>query len=303
MKRFEWLYHFLGSKTLTLSLFLILCLFLVPRTFIKTEDIHLGVWGSIIFGALSLNMALCTVQRIKGLTTAVIVLHCGILAIFAGVAISSFGYVATVNIYEGTKVGKVYRWDIRKDVPLGMDIKVNKINVQYYPVAVKVGVLKGEEKFGLLMLKTGESFQLEQFTVRVDDLELMRVQKLDLSVFEGDRLVGTADTLGENTLPADFPFEFRLVAYQDPSLKRVWVDLSLLKGSEVLIEGTSEVNHPLNWGKFSFHNTRIDSDQYGLPYAGIQITNDPGLPFVYAGFVIAGTGSILFLLRKLYGYR
>jgi len=303
LKRLEWLYQFLGSKKFTLGLFLVLCLFLIPRTFIGTEDIQLGIWGSIIFGLLSLNLALCTVQRIKALTKAVIILHAGILMIFSGVVISSFGYVATVNIYEGTKVNTVYRWDIKKDVPLEVDIMVKKINVQYYPVAVKVGVLKGQEKFGLFQLKTGESFQLEQFSVRVEELDLMKGQKLYLSVFKGDQLIGTADTLGENTLPADFPYEFRLVAYQNPSLKRLWVDLSLSKDSEVIMEGTSEVNHPLSWGEFSFYNTKVDADKYGLPFAGIQITNDPGVPYVYAGFVVAGIGCVIFLFKRLYGYR
>ena len=303
LKRFEWLYRFLGSKKFTLSLFFILCIFLIPRTFTKTEDIQLGTWGSIIFGFMALNLVLCTVQRIKTLTKAVIILHIGVLIIFTGVVISSFGYVATVNIFEGTKTDKVYRWDIKKDVPLGVNIMVKKINVQYYPVAVKVGVLRGKEKFGLFVVKTGESFQLEQFTVRVDTLELMQLEKLNLSVYDGNNLVGTADTLGENTLPADFPYEFKLVAYQNPSLKRVWVDLSLSKDSEVLIEGTSEVNHPLSWGKFSFYNTNVDTDKYGLPFAGIQITNDPGLPYVYAGFVVAGLGSLIFLFKRLYGYR
>jgi hypothetical protein len=303
LKRLEWLYRFLGSKGFTLSLFVILCLFLIPRTFIETEDIQLGTWGSIIFGFMGLNLVLCTVQRIKALTKAVLILHVGVLIIFTGVVISSFGYVATVNIYEGTKVDKVYRWDIKKDVPLGVNIMVKNINIEYYPVAVKVGVLRGQEKFGLFELKTGESFQLEHFTVRVDSLELMIAQKLDLSIFDGDHLVGTADTLGENTLPADFPYEFKLVAYQTPSYKRVWVDLSLTKDSEAVIDGTSEVNHPLKWGKFSFHNTKVDTDQYGLPFAGIQITNDPGVPYVYAGFVVAGIGCLVFLFKRLYGYR
>jgi len=303
LKRLEWLYQFLGSKKFTLGLFLVLCLFLIPRTFVETEDIQLGMWGSIIFGLLSLNLALCTIQRIKALTKAVIILHAGILMIFAGVVISSFGYVATVNIYEGTKVNEVYRWDIKKDVPLGINIMVKKINVQYYPVAVKVGVLRGQEKFGLFQLKTGESFQLEQFTVRVDALELMHAQKLDLSVFDGENLIGAADTLGENTLPSDFPYEFRLVAFQNPSLKRLWVDLSLSKDSEIVAEGTSEVNHPLTWGEFSFYNTKVDADKYGLPFAGIQITNDPGVPYVYAGFVVAGIGCLIFLFKRIYGYR
>jgi len=302
LKRVEWFYQYLASKKLTLVLFLLLCLALIPGTFVEKEAYSLGVPGMVIFGCIGLNMVLCTVRRIKTLSMPVIVIHVGTLLTFAGVVISSLGYIATVNIYEGTAVDTVYRWDLKKDTPLGVDLKVKKVNVEYYPIPIKVGVLRGEEKVNLFMLKTGERFKLEGYDVRPDTIEFP-AQNLKLTVFEGDSVVGTADTSGAKDLPPGFPFDFSLVAYQDPHLMRLWVDLQILKGSEVLAEGTSEVNHPLTWGKINFYNTKVDVDSYGNPYAGIQITYDPGLPYVYAGFVILGIGSLMYMYRRLYGRR
>ncbi len=303
LKRFEWIYDFLASKKLTIILFLILCLFLIPRTLRDTpEDITLGIYGSIIFGFLGLNLILCTLQRIKTLAKSVVVIHIGTLLTFTGVVISSFGYVATVNIYEGTSVDTVYRWDVKKDVPLGADLKVKKINMDYYPFPLKVGILRADEKVGLFELKTGERFQLEGYDIMAETVEFPS-RNLRLSVYQSDRKIGTANTDGSKNLPADFPFDFRLVAYKTPSLKRMWVDLAVLENSEVVAEGTSEVNSPLTWDKLNFHNTQVDVDEYGRPYAGIQITNDPGLPYVYAGFVILGIGSLMCMHRRLYGKR
>jgi hypothetical protein len=297
-KGLEWLYHFLGSKKLAAGLLLLLCVMLIPRTFTETTDIYLSTFPSIIFGCMGLNLLLCTVQRIKILSLPVLIMHLGTLLVIAGAVISSLGFVATVNIYEGTTVDSAYRWDEKKDMPLEVDLTVKKINIEYYPVPVKVGVLRGEEKVGLFELKTGESFTFDRYRVRADSLELP-LEYLRLSVLEGDHLLGTADTSGERDLPLDFPYDFKLVAYKNPSLKRVWVDLKLSKDSHAIAEGSTEVNKPLTWGKSSYHTTKIDADRFGLRFAGIQITNDPGKPYVYSGFAVLGIGSSLYFLKRL----
>jgi hypothetical protein len=301
-RRFNWLYRFLASKELALTLFLFLCVSLVPRTFTKTTEIHLSVWHGILFGLMGLNLVLCTVRRIKALSVPVIVMHLGALLILLGAAISSSGYVATANIYEGSMVDTVYRWDVKKDLPLGVDLTVKKIHVDYYPVSVRVGVLRGEEKVGLFELKTGESFTLDRYTVRPDSLEFPSGE-LKLTIFQGGNNIGSTDTGGVHKLSSDFPYDFRLVAYKTPSYKRVVVDLRLSKGTQVLTEGTTEINRPLTWGKLNFYNTAIEVDNYGMPFAGIQITNDPGKPYVYVGFLVIGIGSLMYFLRRLYGYK
>jgi len=275
-----------------------LCLILIPTTFIEERGIYLNRAISAVLGLIGLNLLLCTLRRIKTVSMPVLILHCGTILTLAGGVVSSFGFVATVNVYEGSTVDKVYRWDIKKDIPLGVELTVKKINIDYYPIPVKVGVLKDKEKVGLFVLKTGEGFNLENYKVKVDALEFPS-ENLKLSIFNQGHFIGTADTSGESNLSQDFPYKFVLVAFKNPHLKRMWVDLSLSRGSAIIAEGTSEVNRPFKWQGLYFYHTATERSPYGIPYAGIQITKDPGRPYVFLGFGVTGSGAILYLIRRI----
>ncbi len=298
-QRVKWLYRFSGSRELTLILFLNLAVVLILKTLVKTTDIQLGWMGRALFGVLGLNLLLCTVQRINGLSKTVIILHLGTITVMAGAVISAFGYVATVNIYEGTSVDAAYRWDLKRAEPLGFNLMVKEIQIEYYPIPIRVGVRRGPEKVGLFELKTGESFKLNGYIVRADSMEFPS-ENLLLSVFAGDTVVGSTDTSGMKNLPQNFPYDFVLVAFKNPRLDQVRVDLRILQDSKTVAEGITEINSPLTWGKHGFFNTSVNIDRFGIRYAGIQITNDPGKPYVYTGFAIIGIGSLMYFLRKVY---
>ncbi len=301
----KWLdksFRFLASRELAVILLLVLCIVLIPQTVKEQEYASLGAIPRILFGCLALNLVFCTVRGIRSLSKAVIVIHVGAFVTLVGSVIGSFGFVSTVNIYEGTSVDTAYRWEAKQDMPLGFDLMVKKINLEYYPVPVRVGVLRGDEKIALFELKTGESFRLDRYTVTADSVEFPS-EDLRLRVFDGDRLAGSADTEGTRNLPHDFPYDFKLVAFKTPAPKRAEVLLAILKDSQVAAEGSSAVNSPLTWGKLNFYNTSVKLDSNGVRYAGIQITYDPGRPFVYWGFALIGIGSGMYLVRKVYGYR
>jgi len=99
-----------------------------------------------LLGLFGVNLVLCTVVRFKRLSAPVLVLHGGVLLTLAGCILTALGYVATVNIYEGSTVDQVFRWDLNRDVPLGAELKIRKINKLFYPIPVQVGVLKWRKK-------------------------------------------------------------------------------------------------------------------------------------------------------------
>jgi hypothetical protein len=290
-------HRFLASTELAVVLFITIALLAVPGTLLEDRDIiyknPLFVGLLVLFG---LNLGLCTIRRFRSLAKSVLVLHLGIIITLAGCVLTSFGYVATVNIYEGTAVNQAYRWDLQRDEPLGVELGISRINRGYYPVPVKVGVLRGEEKVSLHTLKTGETFPLDGYTIRIDELDFP-TEVLRLTVLRGGVAVGTCDTNEKSLLPPEFPYRFKLVAFMNPVLKRLWVDLRVAGQGEA-VEGVAEVNHPFMWKGLYFYNTQVDVDAAGNSYAGIQIVRDPGRPVVFAGFLIASIGAVMAFGRK-----
>ncbi len=296
------IYSFLASKGLTISLLAVLSLFLAITT--APAGDAAGVWYviRILLVLMVINLSLCTLKRLKRLSRSVLIIHIGVILTFIGGGISSYGYVATVNIYEGSSVDKVFRWDIEQEASLGVDIMVEKLHEEYYPVPVKVGVMKDGEKHELFLLNTGESFELDPYTVMVESIDIYK-KTLKLSVYDKVLYLGSAETNGNSDLPYEFPFEFKLVAFIDPIIKKTSVDLKLLDGAGVVTEGFTKVNSPLNWEGLNFYHTATNADDNGNPYIGLQITRDPGLYYVYAGFSIISFGAFLYFIRKVRGLR
>jgi len=71
----------------------------------------------------------------------------------------------------------------------------------------------------------------------------------------------------------------------------------------VVAEGKTEINNPLKWNGLSFYHTATNRDEYGNIFVGLQITKDPGLPYVYTGFIIVACGGTFYLLRRMRGLR
>jgi len=287
------------SLKVAIGLFALFVCILIPSTLSLKLASALAIPIKIIAALLFLILVLCTLRKLKSLRTATLLIHLGTIVILLGSLISSLGFVATVNVYEGDSTDTAFRWDVQEDTELGFDLSVVTIHREYHPVAVKVGVLKNGMKTALYVTRTGDSFSFEHYLIQVRSFDpSAKVLKLSIHDRNG-KLIGTYFTAGRNDLPPDFPLDFKLVAFKDPQLKRIWVDLELRKNGEMIAAGTSEVNQPFVWQGQRFFTTEVNTDPFGRPYAGIQISRDPGVPYLYAGFIIFCLG-LVFLARNLY---
>lgn len=290
----EWL----SSTRLSIVLFGLLAAAAIPGTLLQSQrEYYSHPFFVILLLAFALHLTLCTVKRWQTLSRSTLVVHLGVLLTMAGAVMTGTGYVATINIYEGESSKTVYRWDLAKDAPFSHEIRVRKINKLFHPAPLQIGIMKGEQKHDLKTLKTGETFQLDGFSVTADSFDPWK-EVVSVTVSKDGQRLGSADTAGGSTLPPDFPFSFKLVAFQDAVIKRFWVDLDFLKNGHVVKSGITEINAPLHWNGLDFFNTQISLDQDKRPYAGIQIVRDPGKYVVYSGMFILSVGTIAAWYRR-----
>lgn len=289
----------LTSTRVVLGLLFLLVGMLVPATIVPSIAPLFMLVAKGALGVLGLSLIVCTITNRHTLRLPTLFIHLGILVVLVGGFVSSFAFVATVNIYARAATDLVYDWQAGRDVPLGAELRVVRINSEYYPADVQVGVLRHGRKERLVQTRSGESFGQGEFTVRIMALD-PGTRTLEINVQDRDgRPVGTLVTGGRHDLPRGFPLDFQLVAFKDPQVKRVWVELEIRRGGRVVATGTAEVNRPLHWEGMRIFLTQIALDPAGKKYAGLQITRDRGVPLVYAGFAILSLGLLLALRRWL----
>ena len=132
----EWL----SSTRLSIILFGLLAAAALPGTLLESQrEYYSHPFFSALLAVFALHLGICTVKRWKSLARSTLVVHLGVLITMAGGVLTSTGYVATINIYEGESSKTVYRWDLKKDTPFTHDIRVSKINKLFHPIPLKIG--------------------------------------------------------------------------------------------------------------------------------------------------------------------
>jgi hypothetical protein len=296
--------RFLASTELALFLFLGIAVVAIPGTLAEKSPLYSSPYFVSLLAAFGCNLALCTISRFRTIHWAVLVVHVGVLVVLLGSVVKSLGFVATVNAYEKDVVTEFFRWDLERDLDLGFSVVVRKIHKEFYPMPIKIGVRKNGLKDGLHILKTGESFSFSDgYRVETGPLEYLN-GNITLTVFRDNRRVGSYQTATKGSdFPPGFPYTFELVAYQNPRPKKEWLDLAILKDGRVVAEGTSGINNPFVWNRYAIYNPGNNLDKNGVPYAGIQVVRDPGMPLVFSGLTIMGVGVVISSLRRLNGNR
>jgi hypothetical protein len=290
---------YLASTELAVGIFLLIAVIAIPGTLSERSTFYSSPYFTTLLVAFGCNLTLCTIHRFRTIPWPVLVVHVGVLVTLLGCVVKSFGFVATVNTYEDDMAAVFYRWDLEKDIDLGFSVVVKKINREFYPLPIKIGVWKDGKKDSLHVLKTGESFSLGAYRIEAGKLEYLK-NDINLAVFIGENRIGSFMTNSKSSdLPPDFPYTFELVAYQDPKLKSEWLDLLIIQDGQVVAEGTSGINSPMIWKEYALHNPGNDFDEDGIPYAGIQVVRDPGVPVVFSGLLIMGIGTLCSSFRRL----
>jgi cytochrome c biogenesis protein len=288
-----------------------------PLTLCRLDDIyHSGVF-TFLLGLLGLNLALCTWQRQfhVRLRPDVLLTHIAILTVLAGgmtTGIAGRRGSLPLNVGEtkDTAEGK-------PGFALPFSIKLEDFHVEYYGSG-RHRLTVTDSKAGwseTAEIQVGESTTLHGGTVRVKALEFYpdfvidqngpatRSQSPDNPALRLE--IAAAQGTEKQWVFARFPgmhmggtSRYELAYALAPGqVKQFRSEVALLESGWVAARRDIAVNKPLRWKGYSLYQAGYDPDNPG--YSNLLVSHDPGVPVVYAGFLLLTAGLVWTFLRSL----
>lgn len=246
----------------------------------------------------------------------VYVVHSSILLLLIGALIGSlFGFKANLNLDEGETSGTAFMVNKRQPVSLGFSIRCNDFDVKFYDTGAPEEfrsnltiVENGEDSFTTdirvnhpLRYKGINIFQSSYGTAQPDSVVLEMIRQSDNQATTQKVKIGQ-----EIQLPGDqgvFKLEGFLphFDFRDHNLGEAFI------GRVTPKEGQSfQIGLPVKFptfdkmrkGPFAF----VVKDFEKKHYTGLQITKDPGIWYVYSGFIlmIIGCWVTFFMSHQSY---
>ena len=99
---------------------------------------------------------------------------------------------------------------------------------------------------------------------------------------------------GGKAMPLKFQYEVvpsSGMGMQGGAIKAFKSTIEVIENGVVVRTRTIAVNSPFSWGGFSFYQTSYNPDD--LTWSALQVVRDPGIPVVYAGFILMMAGLTL----------
>jgi cytochrome c biogenesis protein len=246
------------------------------------------------------NTTLLYTEKGRWTRLGVFVVHASVLLLLAGaLAGSVFGFKASVRIDEGNQTGRVFEAKTRKPIDLDFIIRCNEFEVKFYDTGAPEEfrsnltiIENGQESFSTdirvnhpLRYKGINIFQSSYGTATPAAAEMTIVD--NHSGQETTRTVRIGETLflpedqGSFLLQGFMPhFEFRGHNLGETFFGRV--DLAGETGFQVGLPVKFPTFDKMRKGRFTFVVTDFEKRYY----TGLQVTKDPGVWYVYAGFVL-----------------
>jgi len=290
-----------------------------------------SAWWFILFLILfSLNLAVCLLSRfsLKRLSLGSSIAHLSVLVILLGALMGIvYGQKGFIQIMEGQEVS-VFQNQRSETVNLGFTIRLDDFIYSQH-VDPKEGIL-------VYPCQDGDTCSIENPIAKIPadiatESEIPGTGfKVKVLSYQPDFIMDTAtkQASSRSNLPKNPAVELELkdesgkfktfwVFAHFPDMHRAkdakfrfvynWAErrpkdfiskVTILKGSKVVLAQDIRVNKPLSFGGYHFFQSSYDKDK--LKWSGLQVAKDPGVPVVYAGFVMLMAGlMVIFYVNPL----
>lgn len=325
------IWKFLSAVKLAIWLLSGIAFFSLIGTFIPKSGIYSSWWFILLLILFSLNLAACILNRfpLKNRALGSFLAHLSILVILGG-ALSGilFGQKSYIVITKGQEINSfIFR---NKNIPLGFSVRLDdfiynenidpkeKLSV-YRPIHSEEGACdlsdpanKNKGLLAQLPVNPGTRQDIGNTGYKIKIIRYIPDFVMDTS---------TRMVLSRSSDPNNPALEIELTDPKE-NVKRAWIfahfpqmhqelspnfqiiynwaprrpkdfisKVTVLKDGKEILRKDIEVNAPLNFGGFNFFQSGYDSQN--LNWTGLQVVKDPGVPVIYAGFILLIIGLVM----------
>jgi cytochrome c biogenesis protein ResB len=273
-------------------------------------------WFLALLAAFGVNLLACLAARVwaPGRSFGSKLTHGSIPLILAGCLVSFLtGQKGTIEFTKGEAATSFIAENGQR--PLGFSVKLEDFTVEWYrPQYFKLGAVvedrKLRKKFDAVpgreykVADTGYAFTIKGYFPDFSVNEEGMAENLSDKALNPTLLVEITSPQGSESrwvfarhpdISMGRDRNIRIVFLQEPLVKEFRSRLLFSDGKR-RVERDVKVNGPVSFGGYTFYQSGYDPDK--PEWTALEVVKDPGVPFVFAGFLFLNIGII-----ALYGRR
>lgn len=307
---------------LAVGLFVVISGASLAGTLMPQEAANRAIYGSlwfiILLGLLLLNALACVLRRkVTPKNAGSFIMHLGVPVIMAG-AITGIitGFSGEVMLAEGQGVDKIK--GVKKEISLPFTLRLEKFCLDRHPVKARHFISSRGETGGWKR----HEFEGAGSVINVEgiDADVKIIALFPDFVMGEDRKPATRSDDWNNPAAqidaGDGP-SWLFSKYSDFHGTRTWggvflkyeceitgggikefrSDVSVVENGKVKLKKTVKVNDPLKYRGYTVYQASYDEKT--LKSSGFIVKKDPGVPVVYAGFLLLCLGMAIRVYEKL----
>jgi len=302
----------ISSMRTAVIIFVLIAAASTAATFMPQETANRHIYGSFWFIALLVFLFIstftCTViKAVKGIKPGPFIMHLGMIITMAGALIGViFGERGMIMFSEG-ETALSYEKEGGSQAELPFSLKLNSFKVEYYPVKAENKItVNGKKHIAFDAPGTYGEFEI------VDIKRDFVINEQGIPVSKSDEWKNPAIRIkcGEDEswvfalfpeFHGDMKFCGKSINYEcrvsGGEVREFISDVDVIENNETVFNKKIMVNHPLDYKGYSIYQASFDTKKPG--WTGLIIKKDPGLPYIYAGFIIMTLGLFIILFKKL----
>lgn len=271
-------------------------------------------WFLAVLGVFAANLTVCLFRRLLSRRTRAgsKITHAAILLILAGALISFLASErGRLDLTRGEELTAFI--GERGMIPLGFSVRLDNFSVSWYTpqyfklgVAVDGGKLKkrfdavpGREytlgNYSFVIHGYYPDFALDEANNPVNLSEKARNPALLLFVRTPEGSSRRWVFARHPELSAAEGQPVRIVLLQKPMIREFRSRLTFADGKQIF-RGDATVNGPVSFGGYTFYQSGYDEEK--PEWTSLTVVKDPGVPVVFAGFILLNLGIIMIYAGK-----